>query len=209
MTDKKERKISPRNLLKKANSGAIGAMAFVKAYREYLTTGDLGAVTGPIVEKLDSGELFPTPAMSEIKVAIMGHIMLVDAAKTQRQQETADAPKTTRTKKAFEACIRSGHGAILADAKGKPMVQSFDLPQRASDWVDRRLFEQASDSYGEVTHLKAHNPDHATDTIFRDDSIARILGSTGAPTVCKGSKQSSTLGFGVKVKESKCTFSRG
>jgi hypothetical protein len=82
------------------------------------------------------------------------------------------------------------------------------MSQRASEWVDRRLFEQAPDCYGEVTHLKAHNPEHATDVILRDDALARILKTSISP-VCKRTKSSGTLGFGVKAKGSKVTFSHG
>ena len=204
-----ERKMGPKGLLHKANSAKIGASAFIEAYREYLTTGELAYVTGPIVAKIDAGELYPTPGMQEIKMAVMSHIMLVEAMKAEeKEQDEKSGSSGRKTTKAFSACIRDGSGRMLVMPDGKPMKQTFDLPQRASEWVDRRLIEQAPDSYGEVTHLKAHNPATATDTILRDDSIARILKNTMG-SVCKRSKSSSTLGFGVKVKASKSAFSHG
>lgn len=202
-----ERKMGPKGLLHKANAAKIGAMAFIEAHREYLTTGELAYVTGPIVAKVDAGELYPTPAMTEIKIAVMGHIMLVNAISIEEKQEKANSPKTS--KKAFSACVRDGSGMVLFADNGKLMTATFDLPQRASEWVDRRLFEQSPDCYGEVTHLKAHNPATATDVILRDDSLARILKSSLGPVCKKGAKSSSTLGFGVKVKNSKSTFSHG
>jgi len=201
-----ERKMGPKGLLRKANSGKIGALAFIAAHRDYLTTGELAYVTGPIVTKIESGELYPTPGMEEIKIAVMTHIMLCDAIGAKDKQEKASS--SPKTSKSFEACIRDGSGAVLYKDDGKPMRQAFDLPQRASEWVDRRLFEQSPDCYGEVTHLKAHNPLTATDTILRDDSIARIL-KTGMRPVCKVMKSSATLGFGVKAKQSKANFSHG
>ena len=200
-----ERKMRPRGLLQKANSAKVGALAFIKAYREYLTTGELAYVTGPIVSKIDSGELYPTPGMEAIKIAVMAHIMLCDAIVAKDKLEKSNSPKTS---KSFEACIRNGSGVMLYKDNGNLMRQTFDLPQRASEWVDRRLFEQSPDCYGEVIHLKAHNPANAIDIILRDDSIARILKTPLGP-VCKGNKSSDTLKFGVKIKPSKVTFSRG
>lgn len=205
---KTERKMGPRGLLQKANSAKIGAKAFIDAHREYLTTGELAYVTGPIVAKIDAGELYPTPGMQELKVAVMSHIMLIDAMKAEEKEQEAKAGKPGKTSKPFMACVRDGSGAMLSMPDGKPMKATFDLPQRASGWIDRRLFESSPDCYGEVTHLKAHNPATATDTILRDDSIARILKTPMGP-VCKGTKSSGTLGFGVKVKPSKVTFSHG
>ena len=91
---------------------------------------------------------------------------------------------------------------------GKPMKQSFDVYQRAFDWCDRRLFESAPDCFGEVTSNKCQNPDHATDLVTRNESLARIL-KRPMGAVCKGQKHSGTLGFGVKAKNDVSHFSHG
>lgn len=207
-----ERKMGPRGLLQKANSPKVSAIAFIEAHREYLVNGEVGYVTAPIIAKVESGELFPTPAMDQIRMAVMTHIMLVDLCRSKDKDESAkdDSPKKTRTTKAFTACIRDGSGAIIETVEGKPMKANFDLPQRASEWVDRRLFESSPDCFGQVTHVTAFDPSRATDTITRDESIARIL-KQPMGCVCKPQNKGGGggLGFGVKAHPSKSTFSHG
>jgi len=195
-----ERKMGPKGLLRKANSATVSAIAFIDQHREYLTQGEVSYATAAIVAKVDNGELYPTPALSEIKHAVMSHIMMVDLLKAQ---ESIEKPKKV-SKKPFSACIRDGSGNVLEDEKGKELRQNFDLPQRASEWCDRRLFEQSADCFGEVFHREVHY-----EFVNRDDSLARIL-KPQRMALHKTNKPGQTkLGFGVKAKNSKATFSHG
>jgi hypothetical protein len=194
--------MGPKGLLQKANSATVSAIAFFEAYREYLLTSEVSYATAPIVAKVDAGELFPTPALDEIKHAVMGHIMLVDLLKAKESVEKASKP--TQSKKPFQAVIRDGSGSIILDEKGKEVKQTFDLPQRASEWCDRRLFEQTSDCFGEVFHHGVHY-----EFVNRDESLARILKPQRMALHKVNHPAQSKMGFGVKVKESKCTFSHG
>ncbi len=197
-----ERKMGPKGLLQKANSAKVSAIAFFEAYREYLLTSEVSYVTAPILQKVDAGEVMPTPALTELKQAVMGHIMLVDLLKAKESIENASKP--SQSKKPFSAVIRDGSGNILLDEKGKEVKQNFDLPQRASEWCDRRLFEQSSDCFGEVFHRGVHY-----EFVNRDDSLARILKPARMAIHKTNKPGQSKLGFGVKAKQSKSTFSHG
>lgn len=197
-----ERKMGPKGLLHKANSAKISAVAFFEAYREYLLTSEVSYVTASIVAKVESGEVMPTPALTALKHAVMGHIMLVDLLKAQESVEKASKP--SQSKKPFSAVIRDGSGNIILDEKDKEVKQTFDLPQRASEWCDRRLFEQASDCFGEVMHRGVHY-----EFVNRNDSLARILKPARMALHKTNHPGTGKLSFGVKVKESKSTFSHG
>lgn len=203
------RKMSPKGFLQKANraSASGSAAGFLAAHREYLVNSEVSYATKPILAKLDNGEAFPTPTLREITCAVMAHIMLVDLMKAKDSAEKAEsAPKT---RKPFTACIRDGSGAIILNDEGKEVKQNFDLPQRAQDWCDRRLLESSSDCFGEIVHNAAHNPEHATDLVNRDDALARIF-KQGRTPVMKVQKQSqSKLGFGVKAHPTVAKFSHG
>lgn len=204
-----ERKMGPRGFLQKANkaSAAGSAAGFLAAYREYLTNSEVSYATAPLIAALDAGQAFPSPTLNAIREAVMGHIMLVDLTKAKESAEKGE--KESKTRKPFTACIRDGSGAVLVNEEGKEIRQSFDLPQRAQDWCDRRLLECAPECFGEVIHNTAHNPNHAKDLITRDEAMARLFKTPRTP-VMKAQKQSqSKLGFGVKAHPSVAKFSHG
>ena len=199
------RRMSPKGFLHKSNGkAAVSAAAFIAAHKEYLTTGEVSYLTKPLVEKLEAGQSLPTPTLMEIKNAVLAHIMEVDKIKALESFEKAGQPKESKSNKPYSAIIRDGSGAIVDDDEGKPMRAFFDLPQRASDWCDRRLFSGMTEWFGEVLHIGTHY-----DFVERDDSIARIL-KRPMGSVCKRQKKSTNrLGFGVKAKESAIRFRRG
>jgi hypothetical protein len=204
-----ERKMGPRGFLQKANraSASGSAAGFLAAHREYLVNSEVSYATKPLIVKLDAGEAFPSPTLNAIREAVMGHIMLVDLLKAKESAEKAE--KAPKTRKPFTACVRDGSGAVLVNEEGKEIRQSFDLPQRAQDWCDRRLLECAPECFGEIVHNTAHNPNHATDLITRDEAMARLFKTPRTP-VMKAQKQSqSKLGFGVKAHPSVAKFSHG
>jgi len=209
-----DRRMSPRGFLAKSNSkAAYAAKGFLDAHREYLTTGEVGYRTSEIIARVDEGSVMPTPALDEIRQAVLAHILEVDRIKGEEALEAANDPKTPKAakegskpkkaKKPFTACIRDGSGSVLIDHKGDEVKQSFDLPQRASEWCDRRLFEQSSDCFGEISCRDNHY-----EYVDRDQSLARIL-KTPKGAVQKHVKGSSSLSFGMKCKNDVAKFSRG
>lgn len=194
-----KRRMSPKGFLNKCNSkAAASAAGFLKAYREYLLTGEVSESTAPIVRKMDAGELLPTPALSEIRQAVMNHIMAETIARAEKQIENAGKQAVS---KGFEATVYVA-GEVYVDEKGVEWRKSFNKPQEAQRWADRRLFELPN-SVAEVLH----NGNHWED-IPREDAIARMLKRPGVP-VMKRKPRSGPLSWGMKIREGKTSFSRG
>jgi hypothetical protein len=196
-------------LAKLSTKAANSALGFIQAHREFLTTGEVSIVTSPIIARLDSGELLPTPAKHEIAAAVMGHIIAIDQAKMEEAIERASEPKAQKT---WMARILDAKGELVyvngarLEGGGYEQIaleQSFEHAQRADGWVDRRLFEGAPDWYGEVEGLGTHVH------VERADSIARILKQPKGPAIHQRAVTTKTLGFGVKVHQTRVSFSRG
>lgn len=208
MADKKERKMSPKGFLHKCSTKAANsAVAFLSQYRSFLETGELAQRTSPILAKMDAGELYPTPALKEIQYAVMTHIIESDRAKLEAKVEAAQEGTHTSTRKSWMATIYNAAGEIQSrtkdDGEVEELVKGFDLSSDADRWVDRRLFEGASDWYGEVTHTVIPNICTRTE---RADAIARILKTKKGPVVQVKGKSTKTLGFGVKAKPTRDTW---
>lgn len=211
-TDKTARKMSPKGFLAKCNSKAgLSVMAFVAAHNEYLTQGEVAYATAPIVEELIAGDMMYIPAMDAIKKAVMDHILKIDTMSFEEKQEKAaekakaegKSVRIAKAPKPFSAVIRDGEGNVVVNDEGKEVKATFDLPQRASEWCDRRLFEQTPDCSGEVFHKGAHY-----EFVNRDGAIGRILKGKGS-AVMKHQASAGSLSFGTKVKESHSKFSHG
>lgn len=205
---KKERKMTPKGFLHKTTTKAANsAIAFLAQYREYLTTGELASRTSPIVAKVDAGELLPTPALKEIQYAVMTHIIEADTAKAEA---VVESPGKGQTRKSWRATIYDAAGVVQTRTTEKgeveDLIKGFDLSQDADRWADRRLFEGTHGWYAVVEHTIIPN---ISTRIERGDSMARILKQPKGPTVQVRGKSTKTLGFGVKAKESRASFSRG
>lgn len=204
--EKKERKMTPKGFLHKTTTKAAhSAIAFLAQYRAYLTTGELAERTSPILAKVDAGELLPTPALKEIQYAVMTHIIEADTAKAEKVAE----PGATGTRKPWRTTIYNVDGVVQTriNAKGEEedLIKGFDLGQDADRWADRRLFEGTHGWYAIVEHTIIAN---VSSRIERGDAMARILKQPKGPTVAAKGKSTKTLGFGVKAKQTRVTFSR-
>ena len=207
----KERRMSPKGWLHKAN-GKVSALAFLQTHRSWLETGEVSQFTSPIIAKLDSGELLPTPTLELIKSVVLGHILASDALKAEKSIEKASEP---RVRKDYLATIRNSRGDICfrINDKGEEVLlqETFDKSSDADRWVDRRLFDGESDWYGIVQHTKmVDRHGHALATvILRMDAMARILKAPKGPVMKGTPKSAGRLSFGVKVKEDRARFSAG
>jgi hypothetical protein len=159
-TEIKARNMTPKGFLHKSNCKAgLAARAFIAAHKEYLITGEVAYKTSLIVEKMEAGELMPSPALDEIKRAVLDHILEVNKIDSfeaaldrasAKEAKRALEPSEPKKAKPFMAVIRDGAGVVCLDANGKEMKAGFDLPQRAIEWCDRRLFQSYADCFGEV-----------------------------------------------------------
>lgn len=203
---KKPRVMTPKGFLAKTQTKAANsAMAFISQYREYLTTGEVAERTSPIIAKMDAGELMPTPALREIQNAVMTHIIKADEKKLE--ESTTATSGGTGTRKAWRATVYDASGNVMTRIKEngdeEELVKGFDLSSDADRWCDRRLFEGTHGWYAEVEHTAMN----VKTRIERGDAMARILKKPKGPTVQVKGKSTKTLGFGVKAKQTRVTFS--
>ena len=202
----KERKMSPKGFLAKTQTKAANsAIAFLAQYREYLVTGEVKDKTSPIIAKVDAGELLPTPALREIQYAVMTHIIEADSAKADK---VAEGGAVKQTRKPWRTTIYDAAGVVQTKTNSKgeeeDLIQGFDLSQRASEWGDRRLFEGTHGWYAIVEHTVLTN---VSSRIERGDAMARVLRQPKGPAIHQKGKSTKTLGFGVKAKQTRVTFS--
>jgi hypothetical protein len=194
-----QRNISIQNFIKKANK-SVGAEGFLSQYREYLTTGEIAAITTPILAKIDTGNLNAKSGLEQITNAVFTHMMVNNLKKAE--QTIAKANKTSSNKSVL-AKICSHRGGTLSE-------EYFDLHQEAERWVDNRLYEGYPGSYGEVIHTKILiKGKPQTTTIKREESIGRILRKPKGAASKRVGAAAGSLGFGVKAKNSSSHFSRG
>jgi hypothetical protein len=205
MSDTKKRNMSGKGFLHKA-SGRISAVAFLATHREWLLTGDLAPLTGPILAKLDNNELLATPALESIKAVVLGHMV---AKETAKAEAAILAPKTA-TNKPWLATIYNEKGDIQTritdDGEVEDLIKGFETSSAADGWSDRRLFECSSDCYAIVNHTAIAS---VSSRIERNESIARIMRVPSGPVMKGQSKGSGRLSFGVKAKNDRSVFSKG
>jgi len=196
------KKMTAKGFYNKLNSkAAASALGFIAAHREYLMSGELSELTKPVLDRVDSGELFPTPAISELKQIVAGHILAMEKAKADKAIERSSRV-STRTAKAFEAVILDNAGRIVLDDEGNDLRKAFEKPQDAERWVDRRLFDNPN-TVGEVLHNGS-----PWETIERGDSIARILKRSKRPFM-KKSPTPGKLSGQIKIRGKSQSFSMG
>jgi hypothetical protein len=200
-----ERKMSAKGFLNKVLKYK-SAEGFLKQYREYLLTGELYSITTPIVDRLDNGDLLPTPAMAELTNVVFAHIQAIETQKALDSiaNKESEGGSTAGASKPVQAIIFDSNGNET-DRKG------CDKGQEGMRWVDRRLFEASPGSYGEVVHTSVMiKGEPMKETISREDSFARILGNRSPGPVLKRRPTSvSRLGGQMKVSQSRAHFSHG
>jgi hypothetical protein len=199
----KERKMTEKGFLHKSQ-GKIAADAFLAAHRQWLETGELALATTPILRKLDQGEILPTPALHEVQVAVMNHMVAMAHRKTVEAKNAPAAKPKNWTTTIFNA-KGEVQTRIKEDGEVEDLIKGFDLSSDADRWADRRLVEGASDWYAEVTH--AMMP--IKTVILRDDAMARVFKKVGSPVMKRVGGTTSSLSFRPKAHEDRSRFSAG
>ena len=198
-----ERKMTEKGFLNKAG-GKVSAAAFLAQHREFLTTGTLASLTSPILAKLDSGEIMPTPALGEIRQAVLAHMVAKDIAKGEAAMQ-----REPRTVKPYTATVYDASGNICTrtneEGEIKDLIQNFDDTVKAEGWCDRRLDAEGPGAYA----LIVSNVNGREQRVERDDSIARLYGQRRPGPVMKQQGSSGGLGWKMKAKGDHFHFSRG
>lgn len=178
--------------------GKVSAAAFLAQHREYLSTGTLASLTLPVLAKLDSGELLPTPALEELRQAVLAH-MLAKAVK--KGERAMNAPRVTK-RSMYNATIflKNGSIAVKDEEETSPLVKGFDDSISAQNWADRRLALQEPGAYAVI---RASDREMRVD---RDESIARLYRDKRLTSM----KSSSNDGkWQMRVRNDHAYFSRG
>lgn len=199
-----ERKMTEKGFLNKAN-GKISAAAFLAQHREFLTSGTLASLTSPILAKLDSGEILPTPALGEIRQAVLAHMVAKDIAKGEAAM---NAPP--RTVKPYTATVYDAEGNVCTrtteEGEIKDLISNFEDTVKAEGWCDRRLDQEGPGAYA----LIVSNVNGRTQRVDRDTSIARLYGGRKpSPVMKQQSSGGGGLGWKMKAKGDHFHFSRG
>jgi hypothetical protein len=199
-----KRNMTPKGFIRKVTS-AKSAIGFIDQYRNYMTTGELAPILSPIVAKVDSQELLPTPALNEIGNAVMNHILAEASAKIEKINES----KRNLKPKNWIAAIYNSQNILqtYTNNKGekKELIKDFDVSHEASDWADRNLIECASDCFAIIQH----NHSYTKEIILRADAFARVFTKKTLPVISIRSKTTNSLSFGTHVKRSRVSFSKG
>lgn len=222
---KKPRAMTVKGFLHKAN-GNSAPLAFLAAHRAWLETGELAAVTSPILAKLDSKELLPTPAKEAIMAAVFNHQLAQDLESSKAT--LAHPAKVKGEKGARAAREEKPHTVVIYTAEGNvatrevldeetgaidvvDLIGGFDMIQDAQGWTDRRL-EENPGCHGIITSHKLRRADGSvwTEKVERDyKHSSRMEGRTGGPVMKKRPQSTPRLGFGVKARNDRSVFSRG
>lgn len=210
------RKMTMKGFLHKSGTkAAASASSFLAQHREFLQTGELALFTAPILLKVDSRELMPTPALEEIKAVVLAHHLAEEIRRGEEKMARANEPSERKTKN-YVATVWNSKGEVVqaADSNGKikDLKDSFETSTQAERWADNRLFDGAPDWFCvvETTHVFKQDGTPFTATILRGDAIARILKRPKAPVMkAQKSGKGGKLSWGVKVSESKASFSHG
>jgi hypothetical protein len=187
-------KLTAECLLKKANSKEGNSIVnFISNYRKYMLSEI--SETIPIISKIDSS-IYPE-AMFELKNAIFSHIIKENEKKINKfKNKKVNISRIINNKK-FEAKILNKIGDVVESKK-------FDMPQQAERWCDRQLEYGSSDWHGEV-----FCKENFWSYVNRRDSLYRIYKEHRKITCGVRKKTTNRLGFGIKAKQSKITFSHG
>ena len=205
-----ERKMTPNGFVSKLTS-AKSALGFLAAHREYMTTGEIAPIVSPILAKVDSGALMPTPALQEIKDAVWASIQAAAVAKAEGSLIKSESEGGIE--KPYLASIRDELGRLQYrtkdDGEEVPLEKGFDMPQDADRWIDRMLVASSPDCHGERFWANAPGEDQRLVMTHRDDAMYRTY-RPGRSADCKGgAKSAGKLSWGVKCEQTRSYFSKG
>lgn len=142
-------------------------------------------------------------------------ILAVEKESAKEKEEKEKKPKKPKACKIPDylvtIIVMNDRGEeVVGEHNGEEMSYSAKSMQACETIADNRMWDRADALYAEVVANKLTGKNGAlVFKIDRADSIARKLKTTRGPVCQRGGGSTSKLGFGVKVKEDRCYFSRG
>lgn len=201
-------KITPKLFILRA-SQTKNAVGFIQQYRQWLENGELASIVSPILRKIDSKSLFPTPGLQEIQNAVLVHHLSMEVQKQEiLQAKKIVVANTPKPNKNYFAVVLDTNGDELPNYE----PQFFQHDTAAIHWVDLRLVKEAPGCYGEVSNLAMFDREGNPLVLFveRDDSLHRLFRKKKGPVVQRKSMGlSKPLGNQMRCKQDRQSFSRG
>lgn len=216
----KKRNQTIKGFIHKA-SGKVSAIAFLEAQKEFLSSAELAPITSPILSKVDLGEIMPSAAVTELTQALFrfsneqNELAIKGKPVASVTGIKVSKPRVSRKLAAHTATVYEADGSIAKHLNAQKelveTVKDFDLSQDAEGWSLRRLFDAAPHTYAVIV---SHRLKHSDGTCFtlrieRGEALSRLLKAKGSPVLKAAPKGNGKLGFGVKAKQSRATFSGG
>jgi hypothetical protein len=192
-------------LFKAGTKAANSASEFINNHRSFLMNDEMFGVVGSIVNRFDARELLPTPALSDIKAAVLSYQIQNEVKKAEAKILADKAKETNKVPKNYVASIYSADGNLVIE---KP----FDMPQDGMRFLDRQLADgsSASDYFGVLLSTKIIiKGEYMAEVVLRQDALARILKAGKSPFMKKMGVSNSSISWGVKAKQTKSVFSGG
>jgi hypothetical protein len=210
-----ERKMTIKRFIHAASTSKVSPITLIAANQEFLSSDELSDITGPILARIQNGDVLPTPGMNELCQALFAYSLVQKVKQAEKDLEKESNPgKGRATTKAYSATVYNEKHEVCQriNEKGNAVniTANFDLSSEADSWADRRLIEGASDWYAVIVSNTMTGKDGLplSLTITRDDAFARIY-KQGRSAVCKGPAKSSSLKWVGKAKQDHAKFSRG
>lgn len=206
---KKTREMTPRMFLNLAiKNTKYSSDGFIAAYRSFLETGELAAQVSPILAKIDSKEVLPTPGLEAIKNIVFSHVL-------SKLEDTIKPIKSDRIEKAYIATIFTSEGTVATtldeNKEEKELSSSFEHSQEAERWCQRKLYEGAPDWHGEITWTKIHTRSGIpmVTRVERASAIYALTPRKRSPFMHYNKAGSGPLGPQMKVGQTHANFSHG
>ena len=200
------RNMSLKGFIHKAN-GKISAESFLSKHREWLSNNnEVRELTTPILSKVEKGELLPTPALEEIRRVVYDCMMVRENENILKQVDKNRRKYFAKKEGKFAAVILDAQEKVVLEEKPEgwfELAKSFDMPQAALRWVDRKLVDNAG-CFGVI-----QSNGNVYEVVEREESLSRLLRQPKKAVCRRMSAGMSRLSFGVKAHQSMTKFSTG
>lgn len=189
------------------SKGKVSSIAFLSQHKEWLLSSEVKDLISPIFSTIDNGELMPTLALNNIRQVIYDHMIVRKNEEFKNLEDKNRRKYFAKKEGKFVVTIFDAQKKVVLEKKPTgwfELVKSFELPQDAQRWADRKLINNVGcfgeiQSYGKMYEI-----------IEREGSLFRIL-RTVKKTVYKRLSKNNTnrLSFGVKACQKTTKFSTG